>query len=158
MIQFLKKLLLALVAVAIWSCDDNASKNGTITDFIPEDTSIVFKIDNASTNGKSFTKNGTISVTCKVTNTGDADGAEVVQVYVGKSKSKVKRAVKELKGFSKVSLKKGETQLVTISIPVETLAFYDDSISDWNIEAGDYEIYIGNASNNISKKLKVSVN
>ena len=117
-----------------------------------------FKIDNASTNGKSFTKNGTISVTCKVTNTGDADGAEVVQVYVGKSKSKVKRAVKELKGFSKVALKKGETQLVTISIPVETLAFYDDSISDWNIEAGDYEVYIGNASNNISKKLKISVN
>ena len=117
-----------------------------------------FKIDNASTNGTNFTKNGVISVTCKVSNTGDSDGAEVVQVYVGKSKSKVKRAVKELKGFSKVSLKKGETQLVTISIPVETLAFYDESISDWNIETGAYDVYIGNASNNISKKLKVSVN
>ncbi len=54
MIQFLKKLLLALVAVAIWSCDDNDSKNGTITDFIPEDTSIVFKIDNASASDSGF--------------------------------------------------------------------------------------------------------
>ncbi len=117
-----------------------------------------FKIDNTSTNGKSFTKNGTISVTCKVTNTGDADGAEVVQVYVGKPKSKVKRALKELKGFSKVVLKKGETQSVTISIPIETLAFYDESISDWNIETGAYDVYISNASNNISKKIKITVN
>lgn len=116
-----------------------------------------FKIKNISADNKKFSKNGTITVTCDVANTGDIDGAEVVQVYVGKSKSNVKRALKELKGFSKVFLKSGETQKVSITIDVEKLAFYDESISDWNIEEGGYEIYVGNASNNISKKLKITV-
>jgi len=39
----------------------------------------------------------------------------------------------------------------------QIVAFYDESISNWNIENGDYEIYVGNASNNISKKLKITV-
>lgn len=116
-----------------------------------------FTIKNIAVDKKKYAKNGTITVTCDVTNTGNIDGAEVVQLYVGKSKSKVKRAVKELKGFSKVFLKSGETQTVSITIDVEKLAFYDESISDWNIEEGGYEIYVGNASNNISKKLKITV-
>lgn len=116
-----------------------------------------FKIKNIAVDKKRHAKNGTITITCDVTNTGDIDGAEVVQIYVGKSKSNVKRALKELKGFSKVFLKSGETQTVSITIDVDKLAFYDESISDWNIEEGGYEIYIGNASNNISKKLKITV-
>ena len=116
-----------------------------------------FTIKNIAIDKKKHTKNGTITITCDVTNTGNRNGAEVVQVYIGKSKSKVKRAVKELKGFSKVFLKKGETQSVSITIDVAKLAFYDESISDWNIEKGNYEIYVGNASNNISKKLKITV-
>ncbi|WP_298422691.1 glycoside hydrolase family 3 C-terminal domain-containing protein [uncultured Kordia sp.] len=116
-----------------------------------------FNIKNVAVNNKKYAKNGTITVTCDVTNTGSIDGAEVIQVYVGKSKSKVKRAIKELKGFSKVYLKSGETQKVSITIDVNKLAFYDESISDWNIEEGGYEIYVGNASNNISKKLKITV-
>ena len=50
-----------------------------------------------------------------------------------------------------------ETKTVNIKIDVEKLAFYDESIADWNIEEGNYEIYVGNASNNISKKLTVTV-
>ncbi len=116
-----------------------------------------FTIKNIAVDKKKHAKNGTITVTCDLTNTGNIDGAEVVQVYIGKSKSNVKRALKELKGFSKVFLKSGETQKVSITIDVEKLAFYDESISDWTIEDGEYEIYVGNASNNISKKLKVTV-
>ncbi|WP_430412113.1 beta-glucosidase [Kordia sp.] len=116
-----------------------------------------FNIKNVAIDNKKYAKNGTITVSCDVTNTGTIDGAEVVQVYVGKSKSNVKRAVKELKGFSKVFLKSGEIQTVSITINVDELAFYDESISDWNIEEGDYEIYVGNASNNISKKMKITV-
>ncbi|WP_346880900.1 glycoside hydrolase family 3 C-terminal domain-containing protein [uncultured Algibacter sp.] len=112
-----------------------------------------FELSNISANQKK----STITVTCDVKNTGDFEGAEVVQVYVGKSDSKVKRAIKELKGFSKVNLKNGETKSVTISIPVEKLAFYDESISDWNVEKGNYEIHVGNASNNISDKIEISI-
>jgi beta-glucosidase len=116
-----------------------------------------FNIKNVATNAKKYAKNATITVTCNISNTGAADGAEVIQVYVGKSTSKVNRALKELKGFDKIFLKKGETKTVSIKIDVEKLAFYDESISDWNIEEGDYEIYVGNASNNISKKLNITV-
>ena len=65
--------------------------------------------------------------------------------------------LKELKAFSKVSLNKGEKKTVELTIDVSKLAFYDESISDWSIEKGDYKIYVGNASNNISKKLDISV-
>ncbi|MEO1029981.1 MAG: glycoside hydrolase family 3 C-terminal domain-containing protein [Bacteroidota bacterium] len=98
------------------------------------------------------------TVTCGVANTGDMDGSEVVQVYVGKTDSKVQRALKELKGFSKVKVNKGEKQSVSITIDKADLAFYDESISDWNLEKGDYEVYVGNASNNISKKLNIRIN
>ena len=103
-------------------------------------------------------QNDSFTVTCNIENKGDVDGSEVVQVYVGKSNSNVKRAVKELKGFSKVNIKKGEKQSVSITINTGDLAFYDESISDWNLEKGDYEIYVGNASNNISKKLSININ
>ncbi len=116
-----------------------------------------FKIWNISSDKNKYLTTDRITINCEVTNTGKIDGAEVVQVYIGKSDSKVKRALKELKGFSKVYLKNGETQSVTISIDVAKIAFYDETISDWNIEKGDYEIYVGNASNNISKKLKITV-
>lgn len=116
-----------------------------------------FTIKNITVDKKKYTSTDTITINCDVTNTGKINGAEVVQIYVGKSNSKVKRALKELKGFSKVFLKNGETQSVSISIDVATLAFYDESISDWNIEEGKYEIYVGNASNNISKKLEITV-
>ncbi len=106
---------------------------------------------------KEYDANGTINVTCKVCNTGQYDGAEVVQVYVGKSKSKVERAVKELKGFKKVYLKKGDDIKITIPIPVENLKYYNEDESKWDLESGSYVVYVGNASNNILQKLKVKV-
>jgi len=78
-------------------------------------------------------------------------------VYIGKSKSKVERALKELKGFQKTTIKKGETENVSISINPKSLAFYDETISDWNLEKGDYYIYVGNSSDKIVKKIKISV-
>lgn len=91
------------------------------------------------------------NVNCKVTvkNTGKSDGAEVVQVYVGKKGSKVERATKELKGFQKVNLKAGEEKTIDIEIPVAKLAYYDETQSDWSVEKGEYEIYVGTSSDNI---------
>ncbi len=71
--------------------------------------------------------------------------------------SKVKHALKELKGFQKVKLKSGEKSNAYIKIPVNSLLFYDATISDWNLEKGNYSIYVGNASNNILKELSILI-
>ncbi|WP_067144997.1 beta-glucosidase family protein [Pseudotamlana agarivorans] len=116
-----------------------------------------FKLDNISSDKENYTQNDQIKIKTAVSNTGDLAGAEVVQVYVGKKDSKVDRALKELKGFTKVFLDKGENKSVTIEIPVEKLAFYNEEQSDWEIETGDYQVYVGNASNHISETLKITV-
>ena len=116
-----------------------------------------FNITDIKTDKKIYLPNDKIKVTCQVTNTGYLDGAEVIQVYVGKRKSKVKRALKELKGFQKINLKAGEQNTAEIIINAADLAFYDESISDWNLEKGDYKVYIGNASNNIYKTINISI-
>jgi beta-glucosidase len=116
-----------------------------------------FKIDTISIDNETYSADGKITVTCDVSNTGNREGSEVIQVYVGKAESKVERALKELKGYSKVSLVKGESKTVTVSIDIEKLSFYDETISDWSLEKGNYTIYVGNASNNISKTLNISI-
>ncbi|GAA3605625.1 glycoside hydrolase family 3 C-terminal domain-containing protein [Flavivirga amylovorans] len=116
-----------------------------------------FKLSDFELNKKIYSKGEQITVSVNVLNTGSLDGSEVVQVYVGKSKSKVKRALKELKGFKKIAVKKSMSESVEISINVDDLAFYDERISDWNLEKGSYIAYIGNASNNISKKITFEV-
>ncbi len=116
-----------------------------------------FDISEAVTDKKEYTAGEKITVSCKVTNTGNVDGAEVVQVYIGKPKSKVERAVKELKGFQKIWLKKGSNTETTLSINVDDLAFYDESLSGWNLEKGNYSIYVGNASDQIAQQLKITI-
>ena len=116
-----------------------------------------FKFENISVDKESYIKDEEIKISCQVSNTGNVEGAEVVQVYIGKSDSKVKRALKELKGFTKVNLEQGKSETIEVSIDVNKLAFYDESISDWNLEKGDYNIYVGNASNNIFETLKINI-
>ena len=116
-----------------------------------------FKISEVTTDKKVYTSNDQIKIRCTISNLGEVAGAEVVQIYIGKSKSMVKRATKELKGFKKIVIKKESTETIEISIAVADLAFYDETISDWNLEVGTYEIYVGNASDNISKKIKVTI-
>ena len=116
-----------------------------------------FNLLNIKSNKKNYNSLGTIKISCEVKNNGDMLGSEVVQVYVGKKKSKVNRATKELKGFKKISILKGDTKKLEIDIPVDKLAFYDEENSDWNIEKGEYIIYVGNASDNISKELKITI-
>ena len=81
----------------------------------------------------------------------------MVQIYVGKSKSKVPRAVKELRAFKKVKLNPGDQTRLNLEILVKDLAYYEESVSDWIVEPGDYIIYIGNASDQIYKKFKITV-
>ena len=116
-----------------------------------------FKISDLNTDKQIYSKGDKIKVSCMLANTGKIKGSEVVQVYIGKPKSKVDRALKELKGFKKVSLDPGKEEQVEIEISVDDLAFYDESISDWNLEKGTYIIYIGNSSDNIIQKQKINI-
>ncbi len=113
-----------------------------------------FKIYDVKTDQKKYAEKDKIKITFNISNIGNREGAEVVQVYIGKHKSKVKRALKELKGFKKVYLDKGNEKTVTISIDASELAYYNTAISDWSVEKGAYYLYVGNASNNITKKIK----
>ena len=92
--------------------------------------------------------NQTIQASVTLTNNGNYDGAEVVQLYIRDLVGSITRPVKELKGFQKVFLKKGESKKVTFSISPEDLKFYNSSlIYDW--ESGDFDIMIGTNSDEV---------
>lgn len=92
--------------------------------------------------------NTSIQASVTLTNTGNYDGAEVVQLYIRDVVGTVTRPVKELKGFQKVFLKKGETKTVTFNITPEELKFYNSDLKfDW--ESGDFDIMIGTSSDNV---------
>ena len=100
---------------------------------------------------------GLVTVSFTLTNTGSTDGKETVQVYFGKSESAVDRAAKELKGFTKVALKAGESKTVTVEVPVSELAYYDVESSDWQVESGTYTVLVGASSRDIRGETSVSI-
>lgn len=97
--------------------------------------------------------NNTWKVSVNVKNTGKKDGKEIVQLYVGDDKASVIRPAKELKGFSKVSLKAGEKKLVEFTITEDDLKFYDEENHKWVAEPGTFKAYIGSSSKDIKAKL-----
>ena len=116
-----------------------------------------FNLFDINTDKKNYLSKDDIIINCKIKNTGKVKGKEVIQVYVGKKNSNVKRALKELKAFEKVALVDGETKKISISLKVSDLAYYNEEISDWTVEKGDYIIYVGNGSKNISKEIKITI-
>ncbi len=89
---------------------------------------------------------GEIKVLVDVTNTGKYDGEEVVQLYIRDLIGSITRPVRELKGFEKTTLKTGETKTVIFSINPEILQFYTAN-KKWEVEPGDFDIWIGGDSN-----------
>lgn len=88
-------------------------------------------------------------ISCKVANTGDKDGAEVVQMYVGLTNAIVFRPEKELKGFKKVFLKAGESREVQIPFDDKTFRYWNTKTDRWEVEMGTYQIMIGASSADI---------
>jgi beta-glucosidase len=99
----------------------------------------------------------TLTLTFNVTNTGNCEGKEVAQLYIGDDKASVLRPVKELKGFQKVSLQPGETKQISFNITVDDLKFYDDTISAWRAEPGKFRAYIGSSSTDIKSVTSFSL-
>jgi len=88
-------------------------------------------------------------VLCKVKNTGNVAGSEIVQLYVGKDQTVIHRPEKELKGFKKVFLLPKETVEITIPFDEYTFRYYDVSKKSFSIEKGEYRILIGSSSRDI---------
>ncbi|MCM1521796.1 MAG: glycoside hydrolase family 3 C-terminal domain-containing protein [Muribaculaceae bacterium] len=108
-----------------------------------------FEYSNPSIDSKEITEDGTITLTVPVTNTGKVEGMETVQLYIGDDKASVLRPLKELKGFRKISLKPGETAVVTFTITPKDLKFFDDKSHSWKAEPGSFKAYIGSSSGDI---------
>lgn len=106
---------------------------------------------------EAYTPNDTITVEIEVENTGDTEGKEVVQVYMSKSDSQIERAAQELKGFKKVTVGAGNSEIVSIEIPVKELAYYNVENKSWSVEPGIYTLKIGNSSRNILEQLKIEI-
>ncbi|MBB5636330.1 beta-glucosidase [Pedobacter cryoconitis] len=99
---------------------------------------------------KSTLKSGqTIKATVEVKNTGNFDGHEIVQLYIQDIYGSVTRPVKELKGFQKIFLKKGESKEVTFTIDAEMLKFYNTDLK-FAAESGDFNVFIGSNSRDVS--------
>lgn len=96
---------------------------------------------------------GSVTVTVSVTNTGEREGKETVQMYVGDRKSSLPRPVKELKGFRKVSLAPGESTEVSFTIDKDDLSFFDPEKHEWIAEPGMFDIYIAAASDDVRGKV-----
>ena len=96
-----------------------------------------------------MTANGTLKVSVDITNTGDIDGAEVVQLYIADPESSIDRPAKELKGFEKVWLKAGEKKTVTFEIDAEDLSYFDADKHEWVAEPGEFQALLGSSSENL---------
>lgn len=97
-----------------------------------------------------------IKLSISLKNTGDKDGAEVVQLYIKDEKSSLPRPEKELKGFKKIYLKAGEEQTVEFMITPDLLNFYNDKQGKWIVEAGKFEALVGASSTDIRQKATFS--
>ncbi len=105
-----------------------------------------FKYDNLKLTSNEMAMNGSVTVSIDVSNTGNYDGKEVVQLYIRDVVGSVTRPLKELKGFQKIELKKGETKTVTFDITAEDLKFFNYDL-DHVAEPGKFQVFVGTDSN-----------
>lgn len=110
-----------------------------------------FQYSDVNVSATQLKGNQTLTASVTLTNSGNYDGEEVVQLYIRDLVGKVVRPVKELKGFRKIFLKKGESKTISFNITPEDLKFYDDELNfDW--ESGEFDIMIGTNSAQVQTK------
>ncbi len=91
----------------------------------------------------------TTRVSVSVTNTGARDGEEVPQFYIHDNGATVKRPIKQLKGFTRIMLKQGESRTVTFSLNYQDLAYYDTTAKAWAVNQGTFNLMVGSSSQSI---------
>jgi len=104
-----------------------------------------FSTGKGSISAQSMKKDGKVTVSVPVTNTGSREGTETVQVYV-KALDDAGAPIKALKGFQKLSLKPGETATATVTLDSEAFEYYDETIDELSPRSGRYQILYGTSS------------
>jgi beta-glucosidase len=104
-----------------------------------------FDYKNLKINKTAFAKGEPVQVSVEITNSGNYDGKEVVQLYIHDESASLARPVKELKGFELINLKKGETKTITFTLTDKELGFFDND-GNYLTEAGSFNIMVGGSS------------
>lgn len=104
-----------------------------------------FEYSEIKVNNPSLSTGGTITISAKITNTGNFDGEEVVQLYIHDKVRSITPPMKELKGFKKIFLKQGTSETVTFQITPEDLKFYNYDL-EYVWEQGEFEFFVGRSS------------
>jgi len=116
-----------------------------------------FEYGNAKLENESVTKTDTIRLSIPIRNVGRYDGDEVIQVYVKQPENVKEKPIKSLVAFERLHLLKGDSRIISISIPVSRLRHYNQEIGEYDIAIGNYELLIGAASDDIKIKTGISV-
>lgn len=116
-----------------------------------------FSYNSISVSKYKYTAKESIEITFELTNTGYVQADEVVQLYVSRIESKTEWPLKELKAFQRVSLKAGESKMVTLNVPVELLRYWNEKKYDWVLEHGEIELLIGSSSADIRLRARVTI-
>lgn len=104
-----------------------------------------FSYGAVSLSAKEMSRDGKLTASVQLTNTGSVDGKEVVQLYIRDIVASVTRPVKELKGFQKVFLRAGESRTVSFDIDASALGFYDAE-GNYLVEEGEFQVFVGPSS------------
>ncbi|MBF0695464.1 MAG: beta-glucosidase BglX [Flavobacterium sp.] len=104
-----------------------------------------FEYSNLKMSGDKLNKNGELTVSVDLKNTGKVDGKEVVQMYIRDLVGSSTRPVRELKGFELVGLKPGESKTISFKINSKLLEYYT-ARNKWEAETGDFQVFIGGSS------------
>ena len=115
-----------------------------------------FNFKNLLTGAEVYKKDDTITLSVEVSNIGQYDGDEVVQLYIKDKVSSVTVYETQLRGFERVFIKKGETKKVYFKISPNDLKLYDQKMN-WVVEPGVFEILIGNSSENIKLSKEITI-
>lgn len=110
-----------------------------------------FRYGDLQLSNNSMNEKGKITASVTVTNTGNYDADEIVQMYIRDMVGSVARPVKELKGFERIHLKKGESRTVSFDITAEQLKFYNSALN-WVCEPGEFEVMVGGNSRDVQTK------
>lgn len=113
-----------------------------------------FDYGKATLSSKEISADGSITITVPVSNTGNVEGKEIVQLYIQDEKSSLPRPIKELKRFKKITLAPGQTKEVTFTITPQDLKFFDDTKHEWIVEPGKFKAMIGASSTDIRTTLQ----
>ncbi len=112
-----------------------------------------FTYGKATANKSTMTADDKLTVSVPITNKGNRDGQEVVQLYISDLKSSLPRPLKELKGFKKVNIPAGQTVTVEFTIDKKALSFFDPQKHDWVAEPGKFEALVAASSADIRSKV-----